>query len=694
MAILQTMQEYVDACLSGEISVCKWIKFACERHNRDLTREDLYFDEAAAERAIKFIQLMKHVKGKWAGKYIKLEPWQKFFVGSLFGWKWKATELRRFREGNLTIPRKNGKGLALDTPLPTPDGWTTMGEVKEGDSLYDEMGNECKVTFVSPVHHLDCYEFSFFPTDEKIVCDGEHLWNVHILENGVAKEAIIEARKLFDLKHNGTGCTITIKNHRNFPFGWFAVQGIEQVTSVPTKCIQVDSQNSLFLCGKTMIPTHNTTLFEGIDLYMVSADGEFGAEVVLGASKEPQAKELFDIAHAMVRMNENYTKFYKPTITTETIKIPKTNSIYKYVIGKPADGGNSHAAHIEEAHEHKSDAAYNTLKNGMGAREQPLLYIASTAGSDVKCFYYKYLEYCRKVVQGAVTDDSLFSLEYTIDEDDDWQDFSSWKKANPNLGVSVFEDFLKSQYNKAMSQVTSRTDILTKHLDVWNNSSSSWIDFKKWAECGDNELTMEQFEGQPCWVGLDLASRVDLCSLMFVFKDDNENFYVFGKHYINEEQASKPENKHYRDWQLENWITITEGSETDFSYIMEDLKDLSSKYMIQELAYDPREASYLMQQVREWASFPCIEMSQSPVNFSEPMKELEAAYQTKRLHHANDPVLNWAAANVILKNSSNKLFYPAKRTVEDKIDPVVALIMAMSRAEVGNPFFDCSVMVL
>ena len=187
--------------MSGEISVCKWIKFACERHNRDLTREDLYFDEAAAERAIKFIQLMKHVKGKWAGKYIKLEPWQKFFVGSLFGWKWKATELRRFREGNLTIPRKNGK----------------------------------------------------------------------------------------------------------------------------------------------------TTLFEGIDLYMVSADGEFGAEVVLGASKEPQAKELFDIAHAMVRMNENYTKFYKPTITTETIKIPKTNSIYKYVIGKPADGGNSHAAHIEAA---------------------------------------------------------------------------------------------------------------------------------------------------------------------------------------------------------------------------------------------------------------------------------------------------------------------------------------------------------
>lgn len=545
MSVLQTMQRYVDGCLSGEIPVCEQIRFACERHNRDLTREDIYFDEAAAERVVKFIQLMKHVKGKWAGQYIVLEPWQVFFIGSVFGWKWSGTGLRRFREANLTICRKNGKTL-IDV---------------------------------------------------------------------------------------------------------------------------------------------------AIDLYMLTEDREPGADIILAASKEDQAKELFGVALSMCRSNPDFMKYYGVTTTTESIRCAKNNSLYKFIIGKPSDGGNPHAGHLEEAHEHKSSAAYDVLKNGMGSREQPLLYIASTAGSDIKGFYYQHLEYCRKVVAGTIEDDTLFSLEYTIDKDDNWEDFEVWKKANPNMGVSVFESYLRSQYKKALDKVDSRTDILTKHLNVWNNSSTAWIDYRKWLLCGDDTLKIEDFKGQECWVGLDLASRVDLCSLMFVFKN-GDDFAVFGKHYINSETANKPENQHYRTWKEEGWLTITEGAETDFTYIANDLKEMSQNFAIQELAYDPREASFLMQTVREWASFPCIEVSQGPVNFSEPMKVLEAAYLTQRLKHQNDHVLNWAASNVILKNSSNKLFYPAKRDRESKIDPAVALIMALARAEIANPPVDTSIFVL
>ena len=545
MSVLQTMQRYVDGCLSGEIPVCEQIRFACERHNRDLTREDIYFDEAAAERVVKFIQLMKHVKGKWAGTNITLEPWQVFFIGSVFGWKWSGTGLRRFREANLTICRKNGKTL-IDV---------------------------------------------------------------------------------------------------------------------------------------------------AIDLYMLTEDREPGADIILAASKEDQAKELFGVALSMCRSNPDFMKYYGVTTTTESIRCAKNNSLYKFIIGKPSDGGNPHAGHLEEAHEHKSSAAYDVLKNGMGSREQPLLYIASTAGSDIKGFYYQHLEYCRKVVAGTIEDDTLFSLEYTIDKDDNWEDFEVWKKANPNMGVSVFESYLRSQYKKALDKVDSRTDILTKHLNVWNNSSTAWIDYRKWLLCGDDNLKIEDFKGQECCVGLDLASRVDLCSLMFVFKN-GDDFAVFGKHYINSETANKPENQHYRTWKEEGWLTITEGAETDFTYIANDLKEMSQNFAIQELAYDPREASFLMQTVREWASFPCIEVSQGPVNFSEPMKVLEAAYLTQRLKHQNDHVLNWAASNVILKNSSNKLFYPAKRTKEEKIDPIVALIMALSRAEIANPPVDTSIFIL
>ncbi len=546
MSVLDTIQNYVDGCLSDRIPVCQWVKYACERHNRDLTRKDILFDESAAKRVVDFTQLMKHVKGKWAGTYLQLEPWQVFFIGSVFGWKWEDSGFRRFREANLEICRKNGK----------------------------------------------------------------------------------------------------------------------------------------------------TLLAVAIDQYMLTEDREPGAEVYLAASKEEQAKELFGVALPMAKSNPDFVKYYGLSFTTETIRCAKNNSIYKFVIGKPADGGNPHAAHIEEAHEHKSSAAYDTLKNGMGSREQPLLYIASTAGSDIKGFYYKHLEYCRKVVSGVIEDDSLFSLEYTIDKDDNWEDFNVWKKANPNMGVSVFEPYLRSQYKKALDKVDSRTDILTKHLNVWNNSSTSWIDYRKWLLCGDDNLNIEDFKGQECWVGLDLASRVDLCSLMFVFKKGEDEFVTFGKHYLNRERVQLPENQHYRTWEQENWLTVTEGAQTDFTAIADDLKDMSQDFAIQELAYDPREATFLMQQVREWASFPCIEVSQGPVNFSEPMKVLEAAYLTEKLHHQNDPVLNWAASNVILKNSSNKLFYPAKRNNESKIDPVCALIMALSRAEIASPAVDVSVYVL
>lgn len=553
MEVLQTIQNYVDDCLSGKIPVCEQIRFACERHKRDLTREDIYFDEAAASRVVKFIQLMKHVKGEWAGKFIKLEPWQIFFVGSVFGWKWKDSGLRRFREANLTIPRKNGK----------------------------------------------------------------------------------------------------------------------------------------------------TLLAVAIDQYMLTEDREPGADVILAASKEEQAKELFGVALSMSRSNPEFIKYYGLELTTETIRCKKYNSSYKFIIGKPADGGNPHAAHIEEAHEHKSGAAYEVLKNGMGSRRQPLLYIASTAGSDFKSFYYQHLEYCRKVVSGVIEDDTLFSLEYTIDKDDNWEDFKVWVKANPNMNVSVYEAFLRSQHKKALEKVDSRTDILTKHLNVWNNSSTAWIDFRKWKMCVEVSLKLEDFKGKKCWVGLDLASRVDLCSLIFVFKNGdeenispNEEFTVFGKHYINREKADLPENQHYRTWEAEGWLTVTEGAETDFTAIEDDLKAFNENFVIEELAYDPREAGFLMQTIREWAGFDCVQVSQSPISFSEPMKVLEAAYLTKQIHFPDDPVLNWAAANVILKKSSNKLFYPAKRTKEEKIDPIVALIMALSRAKLAETPADFSIFVL
>ena len=545
MTILDKVNSHASDCIEGKVPVCKHVRLACERHFNDLKRTDIYFDEKAAKKAIDFVQLMRHVKGKWAGKQLILEPWQIFFIGSVFGWKRGESDLRRFREANLTLPRKNAK----------------------------------------------------------------------------------------------------------------------------------------------------STTVVALDQYMLTADEEEGAEVLLAASKEDQAKDLFGIGLEMIRRNPQYSNFYGLRTTTETIRYPKTGSIFRYVVGTPVDGSNPHCGHIDEYHQHKGNVAYEAIKNGMGAREQPLLLIASTAGMDLKAAYYDYTQYCNKVVSGIIDDDSLFSLVYTIDEDDDWQDFSCWAKANPNMGVSVFEDYLKSQRDKAIADVASRSSILTKHLDIWNNESTSWIDLQKWLACGDDSVHLEDFAGEECWMGLDLASRVDLCSLMLVFRKDGK-FYVFGRHYLNRDRVSRSENRHLQNWELSGHLTVTEGAQTDFTAVEQDIKRFADMFAIQELAYDPREATFLMQQVREWANFPCIEVPQGPAHFSEPMKVLEAAYLSGDLVHSNDPVLNWAAGNVILKNTSSKLIYPAKRTRDEKIDPIVALIMALSRAEVASSPLDIGVFCL
>ena len=180
---------------------------------------------------------------------------------------------------------------------------------------------------------------------------------------------------------------------------------------------------------------------------------------------------------------------------------------------------------------------------------------------------------------------------------------------------------------------------------------------------------------------------------MIVFRKDSK-FYVFGKHYLNRERVNRSENRHFQNWELSGNLTVTEGAQTDFTAVENDVKMFSEMFNIQELAYDPREATFLMQQIREWANFPCIEISQSPAHFSEPMKVLEAAYLSGDLVHSNDPILNWAASNVVLKNTSSKTIYPAKRNPEEKIDPVVALIMALSRAEIASTPLDIGVFCL
>jgi len=437
------------------------------------------------------------------------------------------------------------------------------------------------------------------------------------------------------------------------------------------------------------IPRKNGKSIVGaiIGLYMFCADGEAGSEVYSGATSEKQAWEVFGPARQMCLKNPSFAKHFDINIGAKNLAILDNGSKFEPVIGKPGDGSSPHCAIVDEYHEHTTPELYDCMITGMGARSQPMLVVITTAGVDTSHPCYAKRDEAIKVLQGAIENDQLFTIIFSIDDDDDWTLPEAWQKANPNYGVSIYKDFLEARRKEAI-QVASRQNIIKcKHLNLWSNAGSAWINMVKWA-ANRCDMSIEEFEGERCWVGIDLASKVDLTAMMFLFKRGDE-YYVFGKYYLPEDTINLPENAHYQRWEAEGWLTSTIGARTDYRYLMDDLLAFTERYKIQELAYDPHEAEMLMQEIREKVNFPCIEINQSPAMISEPMKEFEALYMSEKLHHNGDPLLAWQASNVILRSTKTKAFYPSKERIENKIDGIMATIMALSRAKLddGNDDF-------
>lgn len=425
--------------------------------------------------------------------------------------------------------------------------------------------------------------------------------------------------------------------------------------------------------------------------YMHAADNEAGSEVYSGATSEKQAQEVFRPAWQMVQKNPDYQEYFGVSLSG-TPRNP--TSIYRLddmsrfepLIGKPGEGASPHCAIIDEYHEHRTSAQYDSMETGMGAREQPLMLVITTAGVDTSGPCYDMHLDAVKVLDGSLKDDAFFAVIYTIDPKADWKDFKNWEAANPNYGVSIIEDYLQRKYKQTMENAAKQNINLCKHLNVWTNAGVAWMNMAKWAACEDKTLKLEDFRGQSCFMGLDLASKIDICALILLFVSER-GYEAFGRYYLPEETVQLSGNDHYDKWVKQGWIISTPGARTDFAYIENDIKAINSINPIIELAFDPRESGYLINNIMNSAWLNpecCIEISQGPALMSQPMKELEALIYAQRLFHNGDPVLTWMIANIIKKQGRTtgpvKYYYPTKAKEENKIDGGVALIMALSRA--------------
>jgi phage terminase large subunit-like protein len=324
---------------------------------------------------------------------------------------------------------------------------------------------------------------------------------------------------------------------------------------------------------------------------------------------------------------------------------------------------------------------YDVVETGTGKRDNSLLWVITTAGSNRAGICYEVRTFVTKLLDGVFEDDSQFGIIYGLDDGDDWTAESALIKANPNWGISVKPEVLLPLQAKAMQLPSAVNNFKTKHLNEWVNADTAWMDMRAWDACADSTLDIEAFIGQPCWIGLDLASKTDIAALVLVFPHPEiaDAYAVFGKYYLPEDTVSSAGNSQYEGWMRTGRLTVTPGNVIDFGWIEADLLEMASRFEVQAVAFDPFQATQLSTRMLS-EGLPMIEVRPTVLNFSEPMKTLEALVLQKKLAHDSDPVLTWMASNVVAHLDVKDNIYPRKERAENKIDGIVALIMALSRA--------------
>jgi len=436
------------------------------------------------------------------------------------------------------------------------------------------------------------------------------------------------------------------------------------------------------------VPRKNgkSVIAAGVGISMFVADNEFGAEVYSGATTEKQAWEVFRPARLMVKRSPMLIEAAGIEVNASNMNVPAQGSRFEPLIGNPGDGASPSCAIIDEFHEHDSSAQYDTMLTGMGARRQPLMFIITTAGANIEGPCYDKRRQSIEMLEGSVPDPELFAWIWTLDEGDDWTDPKNLAKANPCMGVSVYQEYLESQLARAIRSARFTNTFKTKHLNLWVSAKAGFFNVENWKACEDTTLSLEQFEGQECVLAFDLARKLDMNSMARLFWrviDGRTHYYsVAPGFWVPEDTAFNDDNKRmaerFQAWINTGHLQVTPGAEIDYREILEDAKEANTVSPVSESPIDPHGATNLSHQLDDEGLTP-VTTVQNYTNMSDPMKELEAAIQSGRFHHDGNPIMTWCIANVIGKNlpGNDDIVRPIKQGNDNKIDGAVALIMGV-----------------
>jgi len=426
-------------------------------------------------------------------------------------------------------------------------------------------------------------------------------------------------------------------------------------------------------------------LAAAVALYLLYADNEPSAEVYGAAADRQQASIVFDVARQMVEMSPALLKRSKLMTATKRI-VNYGNSGYYQVLS--AEVGGKHGFSVsglvfDEIHTQPNRQLYDVLTKGSSdARQNPLHFIITTAGTDRHSIAYELHTKAVDILEDRRVDPTFYPVVYGLKDDEDWEDEANWYKVNPSLGYTVDVERLRDAYREAKQNPADEVTFKWLRLNMWVSSTVAWIPDAIFMK-GNEEIDLAALEGRDCYGGLDLSSTGDITALVLMFppRDEDEKYILLPFFWVPEEtipQRVKAASVPYDIWERQGYLLSTEGNVIHYDFIEKFINDLAEKYHIVEIAVDRWNATQMIQNL-EGDGFTMVPFGQGFASMSGPTKDFYRLLMEGQIIHGGHPVLRWMAGNVVVDTDPAGNIKVTKAKSKEKIDGIVAAIMALDR---------------
>jgi phage terminase large subunit-like protein len=430
-----------------------------------------------------------------------------------------------------------------------------------------------------------------------------------------------------------------------------------------------------------------STEASGLCLYELSESGEAGAHVYSAATDKETARIVFDTARLMLDRSPYLRE--QVTCVSDSIFIPGTAAKFEPCAASAELllGLRPSFICFDELHESPNAKLWEVFESAMGKRDSPMLYACTNSGYDRHSICWRKREYSINVLTGIFDDDTWFAWICGLDDGDDWEDEKNWIKANPGLGVMVKLKELREAAAKAKNDPASRNSFLRFRMSVWTESAVVWMPREVWAGC-NFPIDMEALRGRTAYGGLDLSTTTDISAFVLVFPPEgiDTKWRILPRFYLPKESITdrvKRDRVPYDLWERQGLFTLTEGRIIDYDVIREDVRVLAEKFQIGSIYFDRYNSNDLVRRLED-DGFEMVKWGQGDVSMHAPTKRFMELALLGELAHGGNPVLAWMAANVIVTVGPTGLQKPDKQKSREKIDGIVAAIMALAGGMAAN----------